>query len=144
MKVGTKTLIAGFVTVFIGIFHSEAATFDEVAEKFTKEICTNDTTPSRQGEIRELDEKQKKWIYKHIKYPKQAVEEGIQGNVVVEYVVDADGTVSDVKVVRSAHPLLDKEAVRVIGSMPKFKPILEDGTPARKTYRTLVPFKLCY
>ena len=103
-----------------------------------------DTMPSHAGKVRELDEKQQKWIFKHLKYPKEAQEKNIQGRVTVQFIVETDGSVSNVKVARSAHPLLDEEAVRVIKSMPKFKPIMEDGKPIKEQFMMVVPFKLSY
>ena len=100
--------------------------------------------PSHAGKVRELDEKQKKWIYKHLKYPKEAQENNIQGGVTVKFDVETDGSIGNVKVVRSVHPLLDEEAVRVIKSMPKFKPIIEDGKPVKEQFTMVVPFKLQY
>ena len=144
MKKVAKLLFEGLLTIYMGLSLCKASVFDNHLTEVAKANCLNDTIPSQQGEIRELDEKQKKWIYKHIKYPKQAIEEGIQGNVVVEFVIEADGSVGGAKVVRSDHQLLNEEAVRVISSMPKFKPILENGTPTRKTFRTLVPFRVSH
>ena len=105
---------------------------------------STDTMPSQAGKFRELDEKQQKWISKHLKYPKEAQEKNIQGRVTVQFVVETDGSISNVKVARSAHSLLDEEAVRVIKSMPKFKPIIEDGKPVKEQFMMVVPFKLSY
>ena len=63
-----------------------------------------------------------KFISKNIVYPKSAREKGIQGTVLVEFVVEKDGKLSNIKVIRSADPALDAEAVRVISKMPKWKP----------------------
>ena len=59
-----------------------------------------------------------KWVYQYLKYPKYAVENGIQGRVLVDFVIDEDGNVKDVKVSRSIHTALDDEAVRVISARP--------------------------
>ena len=67
------------------------------------------------------------WLSEHIKYPVVAAENGIQGRVVVQFVVEKDGSVSQVKVVRGVDPSLDKEAVRVISSMPKWIPGKQNG-----------------
>ena len=63
-----------------------------------------------------------RWVYPYLKYPKQAVENGIQGRVMVDFIIDAAGNVTDVRVSRSVDPLLDDEAVRVIAASPKWKP----------------------
>ena len=62
-----------------------------------------------------------RWVYQYLKYPKYAVENGIQGRVLVDFVVDEKGQVRDVKVVRGVHTSLDDEAVRVIAASPKWK-----------------------
>ena len=62
------------------------------------------------------------YLSKHIKYPVVATEKGIQGRVLVRFTIDKDGTVSHPTVVRSVHPELDKEAIRVVSAMPKWIP----------------------
>ena len=67
----------------------------------------------------------------------------IEGRVICQFVVDRDGTIEDVQVVKSGgHPSLDKEAVRVIKLMPKWKPGLQDGKPVRVRYTVPVNFRL--
>ena len=63
-----------------------------------------------------------KWVARNMKYPRDARDKGITGRVICSFVVDTDGKVIEVEVVRSAHPLLDKEAVRVVSSSPKWTP----------------------
>ena len=139
-----KILFFGIVTSIVAILlanHSHA--FSLASEKRGRCcIVTSDTMPSHVGKAKELDEKQKKWVYMHIKYPKEALENNIQGNVTVQFVIETDGSISNVKVIRSAHPLLNEEAVRVIKNMPKFKPIIEDGKPVKAQFTMVVPFKL--
>lgn len=84
----------------------------------------------------------KKWISKHIKYPQLALEENIQGNVSVEFFVEADGSISRVKAIRSPHPILSKEAERIVKSMPKWRPGTKDGVPSAFKMNTVIPFKL--
>ena len=60
-----------------------------------------------------------KWVKEHQRYPRKAKKAGIQGRVVVGFTIDEKGRMTDVKVVRGVHPLLDKEALRVIKSAPK-------------------------
>lgn len=83
-----------------------------------------------------------KYLGDNIVYPSAASEEGIQGRVVVEFVVGKDGSITNVKVVRPRHPALDKEAVRVIKSMPKWIPGRNNGQPVKVTYTLPVTFKL--
>jgi TonB family protein len=78
----------------------------------------------------------------NVHYPEVAEENGIQGRVIVSFVVERDGTVTNAEVVKSVDPLLDKEAVRVIRSMPRWKPGIQDGKPVRVKYTTPVTFRL--
>ena len=83
-----------------------------------------------------------KWLSDNIVYPTAASEEGVQGRVVVEFVVGKDGSITNVRVVRPRHPALDKEAVRVIKAMPKWIPGRNNGQPVKVTYTLPVTFKL--
>lgn len=83
-----------------------------------------------------------KWLSDNIVYPTIAAEEGVSGRVVVEFVVGKDGSISDVRVVRPRHPALDKEAVRVVKSMPAWIPGRNNGQPVKVTYTLPVSFKL--
>ena len=83
-----------------------------------------------------------KYIMENIKYPKQAVKERIQGRVTVRFIVEKDGSISDVKPILSVHPLLNKEAVRVVESMPKWTPGKQNGKPVRVRFNLPVMFKL--
>ena len=82
------------------------------------------------------------YIMKNMKYPEQAMKEGIQGRVAVRFIVEKDGSISDVKPILSVHPLLNKEAVRVVESMPKWTPGKHNGKPVRVRFNLPVMFKL--
>ncbi|MBD5216378.1 MAG: energy transducer TonB [Bacteroidales bacterium] len=82
------------------------------------------------------------WLKQNQIYPAEAAEEWVQGRVVVEFVVEGDGSISNVKVVRSRHPALDAEAVRLIQSMPRWTPGTYNGDTVRTTYTLPVTFKL--
>ncbi len=82
------------------------------------------------------------WLGANIVYPPAAAEEGVQGRVVVEFVVGKDGSINNVRVVRQRHPALDKEAVRVVKAMPKWVPGRNNGQPVKVTYTLPVTFKL--
>ncbi len=82
------------------------------------------------------------WLSNNIVYPPAASEEGIQGRVVVEFVVDKDGSITYARVVRTRHPALDKEALRVIKAMPNWIPGRNNGQPVKVTYTLPVTFKL--
>ena len=83
-----------------------------------------------------------KYIMENIKYPEQAMKEGIQGRVTVRFIVEKDGSISDVKPILSVHPLLNKEAVRVVESMPNWTPGKQHGKPVRVRFNVPVMFKL--
>ena len=84
-----------------------------------------------------------KFLSENIKYPVIAQENGIQGRVICQFTVNKDGSIVDIEVVRSGgDPSLDKEAVRVIKSMPKWKPGKQRGKPVRVKYTVPVSFKL--
>lgn len=82
------------------------------------------------------------WLAENIKYPVEAAKAGIQGRVIVQFVVTATGSIADVKVVRGVEPSLDKEAVRVISSMPKWTPGKQNGTAVNVRYTYPVIFRL--
>ena len=84
-----------------------------------------------------------KYLGENVKYPVIAQENGIQGRVICQFVVNKDGSIVDVVVVRSSgEPSLDKEALRVINSMPKWKPGKQRGKPVRVKYTVPVNFRL--
>lgn len=83
-----------------------------------------------------------KYIMENIKYPEQAMKEGIQGRVTVSFIVEKDGRVSNVRLLRSVQSSLDKEAVRVVKSMPKWSPGKQKGKPVRVRFNIPVMFKL--
>lgn len=83
-----------------------------------------------------------KFLSSQVKYPKEATEKGISGRVVVSFIVMSDGTIADAKVVRSVHPLLDAEALRVVNLMPKWKPGMQDGKAVNVKYNIPVSFRL--
>jgi len=81
------------------------------------------------------------FLSKNIKYPVVAEENGIQGRVIATFVVERDGSITDVKVVKSVDPSLDKEAVRVLKSMPKWIPGKQNGSNVRVKYTVPVTFR---
>ncbi|MBF1553729.1 MAG: energy transducer TonB, partial [Prevotella salivae] len=85
-------------------------------KKNDMEYCIVEMMPQYPGGLAAM----LKYIRENIKYPEQAMKERIQGRVTVSFIIEKDGSISDVKAVRSVHPLLDKEAVRMVKSMPKW------------------------
>jgi protein TonB len=82
------------------------------------------------------------FIRDSIIYPKAARTDNIQGTVYVTFVVEKDGSLSDVRILRGAHPLLDAEALRVVKSMPVWSPGKQDGTPVRVQFNLPVKYTL--
>ena len=82
------------------------------------------------------------YLNQNIRYPAEAQENCVQGRVVVSFVVEKDGHISDVTVLRSVDPSLDKEAVRVIRNMPRWTPGKQGGEPVRVRYNVPVSFRL--
>lgn len=82
-----------------------------------------------------------KYLSENTKYPVVAQENGVQGRVTVQFVVEKDGSISDVHVLRGVDPSLDKEAVRVVKSMPRWTPGKQNGITVRVNYRVPVLFR---
>ena len=82
------------------------------------------------------------WLSQNIKYPVIAAENGVQGRVIVQFVVEKDGSVTDVHVAKSVDPSLDKEATRVVKAMPMWNPGKQNGSAVRVKYTVPVMFKL--
>ena len=107
-------------------------------KKNDMEYCIVEMMPQYPGGLAAM----LKYIRENIKYPEQAMKKGIQGRVTVSFIVEKDGSISDVKPVLSVHPLLNKEAVRVVKSMPKWSPGKHNGKPVRVRFNLPVMFKL--
>ena len=83
-----------------------------------------------------------KWLSSHVQYPAIAIESCIQGTVIVAFIVEPDGSVSNAKLVRSVDPCVDQEALRVVRQMPKWKPGKQDGSTARVKFHLPIKFML--
>ncbi|MCF0190452.1 MAG: energy transducer TonB [Marinilabiliaceae bacterium] len=88
------------------------------------------------------DAQLRKYLAESVKYPVIAAENGIQGRVFVSFVVNQKGEVTNVKVARPFDPNLDKEAVRVVQSMPKWAPGMQRGKPVKVSYTVPINFVL--
>ena len=93
------------------------------------------TFPGGQGALFE-------WLSKNIKYPVVAEENGVQGRVIVTFVVERNGSITDVQVAKSVDPSLDKEAVRVVKAMPNWIPGKQNGSAVRVKFTVPVTFRL--
>ncbi len=107
----------------------------EVKEQIFEHVEQMPEFPGGQAELM-------KYLSEKIKYPVLAQEQGIQGQVILRFVVGKDGGVSDVRIVRSLDPSCDKEAVRVVQSMPKWLPGKQNGNPVMVYFTLPVRFKL--
>lgn len=135
---------------------SEATKTDDVKEKAVTEKPEVVETPAEKAETKDevfmVVEKMPEFpggikelmsfLSKNIKYPKAAQENGIQGRVIVQFVVEKDGTPTEFKVMRSVDPDLDAEALRVMKEMPKWKPGMQKGQVVRVKYTLPVTFRL--
>lgn len=115
------------------VVHEEAPAYDE-----DKTFTSVEQMPQFPGGEAAL----MAWVANHIKYPAMAQENGVQGKVVVQFVVKKDGSIGDVKVVRGKDPDLDKEAVRVVKTLPNFTPGKMNGQPVNVWYTLPITFKL--
>mgnify|MGYP003412864597 FL=1 len=88
------------------------------------------------------DEALMEYLKKNLKYPSVAQDNGIQGRVIVQFVVNKDGSIVDPKVIRSVDPSLDKEAMRVVQAMPKWTPGRQRGKTVRVRFTLPVTFRL--
>ena len=82
------------------------------------------------------------WLVSHLQYPAAAADNNIQGKVIVKFVVGRDGSVSQAQVMRGVDPALDREALRVVNSMPKWNPGMNNGQPANVWFQLPITFKL--
>ena len=83
-----------------------------------------------------------KWVSEQVQYPQDAIDQNIQGKVVLQFTVNKEGQVEDVQVLRGVNEALDNEAVRVVSSSPKWEPGSQNGTPVNVKYTFPVLFRL--
>lgn len=135
---------------------SEATKTDDVKEKAVTEKPEVVEAPAEKAETKDevfmVVEKMPEfpggmkelmtYLKDNIKYPKAAQDKKVQGRVIVQFVVEKDGTPTEFKVMRSVDPDLDNEALRVLGEMPKWKPGMQKGQAVRVKYTVPVSFKL--
>lgn len=81
------------------------------------------------------------WIKSHMIYPQSALDAGIKGKVIVQFIIRKDGSITDAKVIRYKSPDLDAEALRIVGTFPKFSPAKVAGTPVDCRYNLPITFK---
>lgn len=101
-------------------------------------VETSEVMPEYPGGMKEM----MNFLSQNIRYPEKAKADNLEGRVICQFIVTADGTVNDVKVVRGVSPELDAEAVRVIRLMPKWTPGMQDGEAVNVRYTIPISFKL--
>ena len=127
---------------------SKQTIIETVVEKKPEPVVPKEEGPVNMAMVEQKpsfpggDSEMYKWLGSNINYPPAAAEEGVSGKVTVQFVVEKDGSITGVKVVRGKHPALDAEAVRVIKKMPKWTPGRNNGAPVRVIYMLPVTFKL--
>lgn len=98
--------------------------------------------PEKMAEFPGGEKAMYEFIAKNLVYPESAMENGVEGKVIVEFVITADGSVTNPKIVRKIDPDLEDAAIKVIMKMPKWKPALLSGKPVASTTRASVSFKM--
>lgn len=115
---------------------AEAPKVEAPKEDIEKKIFTfAEQQPTFKGNVQA-------WLTSHLNYPASAADNNIQGKVVVKFVVGRDGSVSRAEVLRGVDPALDREALRVVNSMPKWNPGMNNGQPANVWFQLPITFKL--
>ena len=87
-------------------------------------------------------DKQMEFMIRNVKYPKEAENEGVSGIVRVHFIVEKDGSLSNIKVPESVHPALDAEGIRLVNAMPKWNPANLNGKIVRSKMILVIPFRL--
>ena len=132
---GTKDRNVEAVRNDIAVNTPPPAPKEEVTNKVFDVVEVMPSFPGGQGALMS-------YLSSHTKYPVVAQENGVQGRVTVSFVVERDGSITDVHVVRSVDPSLDREAARVVSSMPNWQPGKQNGSAVRVKFNVPVQFKL--
>ena len=136
--IGAFTVEGNDETAEVKHVEEKIAEPEPVKEEETKVFDVVEQMPSFPGGQSALLQ----YLSSNIKYPVVAEENGVQGRVIVTFVVEKDGSITDVRVVKSVDPSLDKEAQRVVKSMPKWIPGKQNGSAVRVKYTVPVTFRL--
>lgn len=109
-----------------------------VAQKNQQVFDVVEQMPEYPGGIQALFE----YLMQNVKYPEDAEKQKVEGRVIATFVVETDGSISNIEVVRPVFPSLDAEAIRVLSGMPKWKPGLQNGKEVRVKYTVPINFNL--
>jgi len=133
------------------LFEDDEADFDEEIQMYDFEVTEEQEEEEEQIFVIVEDmptfhggdvDKFRDWVQSRVKYPQIAAENGIQGRVFIMFVVEPDGSVSNVTILRSVDPALDNEAKRVVESSPKWVPGKQRGAPVRVRFSMPINFQL--
>ncbi len=133
---------ASFEVPVVAPVEARAVSEDKVSENSASIETATENMPDSHAEFKGGQTAMISYLVNAIKYPEAAQNAGVEGKVVVEFTVNADGTLSDFKVVKSVSPELDAEALRVIKAMPAWSPAIVDGKTVACSYVLPVSFKL--
>ena len=133
-----KKLTLILVTLLMTVSY---ATAQEEDNNYEGSICI-DTFIGKSPEFPGGTDSLYKFLESNLKYPEDAKKDSIQGRVICRFTIDTDGSITDIRVLRSVHPSLDAEAVRVISAMPKWVPAETDGKKTRCKFVFPVVFKM--
>lgn len=137
-KEGERLPVEDVVSVKKGeIDPNEVVSVGEMPDS-TNKVSFVDTPATFPGGAQKLME----WISQHLVYPSTAIDEQIQGRVVIQIQVKADGTIGTVKIIKGVHPDLDTEALRVVKSLPKFNSAMLNGKAVESLFTLPITFKL--
>ena len=145
-RMGKAAIVAGLSVGLLGTSQLAVAqqpdtlrmdTIEKVAEDIEIFGMVEEMPSFPGGEVKLVE-----YIAKNLNYPQEAIEKGIEGRVFVGFIIDVDGSVTDVKLLRGIGGGCDEEAIRVIKSLPKWRPAKQNGVFSRVSYQIPVNFKL--
>lgn len=137
-QIADANIIKTGTTNEVALSVNKAESSQSQLEKSDKVYDVVEGMPSFPGGDAEL----MRYFSQNMKYPAEAEMNGIQGKVLVTFIVERDGTITNIQVVKSVDPSLDKEAVRVVRNMPKWRPGMDKGAAVRVKYTIPVTFRL--
>lgn len=128
------------------VFETENVSLKKIKTEEGEDVYENGVlighTGYKKARFAEGDQALMKYVYEKTKYPQEALEKGIQGRVIVRFVVTKEGKIEDITTIRQVHPLLDQEAIRVIESMPDWIPAEEPSGKVNSYFYLPINFLL--
>lgn len=133
-----KNILIIVSLLFIATQQIRSINFEEAKENSEETFMVVEEMPEFEGGQDSLIT----FIVKNTSYPIEAIEKKIEGRCFVQFTIDTDGNINDIKVIRGINPILDAEAIRVVESMPKWKPGKQEGKLVKVSYILPIVFKL--